>query len=186
MNDYKPYLIITPSEFQTRNDTKQFEIDGRLMLSYIFFHLLNNFLIMILQEFFQKIIDWNKIANKGKRDFTEIMKPTKELPDFNRHLETSMLMEEVAELLQAYKNKDDVEILDAFADIIFILVGSLAKYGMSASNMSDALEEVMQSNFSKFQTNENGELVCVKDEMGKIQKGANYRAPDIAKILNFK
>lgn len=67
-----------------------------------------------------------------------------------------------------------VEFLDALADQIVTVVGCAHMAGM---DIVGALDEVNQSNFSKF---EDGKPVF--NEHGKIAKGRDYKAPELARF----
>jgi uncharacterized protein YciU (UPF0263 family) len=60
-----------------------------------------------------EVFKWNTIA---------------ENTNYNRHLEASMAIEEFSELIIALKNKDKQEILDAFADINWVIIGTMMKF----------------------------------------------------------
>src|SRR5690606_22494682 len=68
-----------------------------------------------------------------------------------------------------------VDHLDALADQIVTAVGCAHMAGM---DIVGALNEVNRSNFSKF---EDGKPVF--NEHGKIAKGRNYKAPDLARFV---
>lgn len=89
-----------------------------------------------------------------------------------------LLTEEVGEMKAAIDSMDQVEMLDAAADIIFVLAGIIEKAGLG-EYMDEAMDEVLRSNDSKIPAN--GEVI--RDANGKIGKPSTYRAPDIAKAM---
>lgn len=128
------------------------------------------------KQIISDIILWNYLANDNNK------------PKFNRHLEASMLTEELSELIIAMKENDKVEMADAFADIIFVLVGTMWKAGFNEVQLTETVEEVIKSNFSKFEKIEQDggkiEYKVLKDESGKIMKPETFKKPNIENILN--
>lgn len=113
--------------------------------------------------------------------------------------ELNMVQEEFLELIKAFGNQKKVkengetkwvpcepdearvEIADAIGDIIYVLLGTSAKLGI---DIGLVLDEIASSNETKY--NDKGDLVKVD---GKIQKGPNFRAPDLSftkEPLNFE
>jgi hypothetical protein len=71
-------------------------------------------------ELFSRIVDWNK-----KRNGLE----------FNPELEEALIQEEVTEFKEA---EEIVDILDAYLDTVFVLVGSVAKSTLNLGKVGDA------------------------------------------------
>lgn len=95
----------------------------------------------------------DKFALDAVHDFMTIMgQPTPEnigMPAKTRqNLRVNLLKEEVRELEEAVANNDIVGILDAFADIQYVLSGAVIEFGMS-DIFKEAFEEVHRSNMSK-------------------------------------
>ena len=89
-----------------------------------------------------------------------------------------LLTEEVEEMKEAILTMNQVEMLDAAADIIFVLAGIIEKAGLG-EYMDAAMVEVLKSNNTKIPLN--GEVV--RDENGKIGKPSTYRAPNILEAM---
>lgn len=89
-----------------------------------------------------------------------------------------LLTEEVGEMKDAIEKMSQVEMLDAAADIIFVLAGIIEKAGLG-EYMDEVMVEVLRSNDSKIPPN--GKIV--RDENGKIGKPSTYRAPDIPEAM---
>lgn len=89
-----------------------------------------------------------------------------------------LLTEEVEEMKHAIDSMNQVEMLDAAADIIFVLAGIIEKAGLG-EYMDEVMVEVLKSNSSKIPPN--GKIV--RDENGKIGKPSTYRAPDIPEAM---
>ena len=116
------------------------------------------------------ITNWNRIAGNKGFDYT---------------LESNMLAEEFAETIIAMKTGDDVELIDGVLDMFIIGIGTLYKKGYTAYQIEQCFDEIMDSNYSKFQTDKEGNEVCVRNEAGKIIKGEGFTPPDIKAILKW-
>lgn len=116
----------------------------------------------------EQITTWNKIADNNT---------------FNYHLENSMLIEELSELVIAMKTKNYTEMLDAVADIFIIGVGTLHKVWFTAEQIETALDRIILNNYSKFQYDEKGSHICVKDSNGKIMKPEWFTPVDLSDII---
>jgi predicted HAD superfamily Cof-like phosphohydrolase len=72
------------------------------------------------------------------------------IPDESRaDLRVSLLEEELEELKKAITDGDIVEVLDALADLQYILAGTVLEFGMK-DIFQEAFNEVQRSNMSKF------------------------------------
>jgi len=93
------------------------------------------------------------------------------------NLRLRLLNEEIDELYDAYMNNDLTEVFDALIDIDYILKGTVIAFGLQ-DHYEKGFNEVHSSNMTK--------LIDMKKEsfaMGKILKGANYKAPNLKNIL---
>lgn len=72
----------------------------------------------------------------------------------------------------------DVDRLDKACDAVVFAVGSMAKLGLNAQEITKALNIVMHANFAK--------LKCPKDEFGKLTKPDDFVGPEpeLQKILD--
>lgn len=86
--------------------------------------------------------------------------------------------EELIEYLDACKNNDLVEVTDALADQLYILLGTMVAHGMG-DIIEDVFDEVHRSNMSKL--GEDGKPIYRED--GKILKGPNFSPPNIEQFL---
>ena len=85
----------------------------------------------------------------------------------------AFLYEEIDEYLEANKNGDIVEVLDALCDILYFLFGMVVIHGLQ-KKFTAAFEIIHQSNMSKLDNNGN---IIVRESDGKILKGENYWKP---------
>jgi predicted HAD superfamily Cof-like phosphohydrolase len=86
--------------------------------------------------------------------------------------------EELDEYLDACTNNDLIEVADALADQLYILLGTMVAHGM-VDVIEDIFDEVHRSNMSKL--GEDGTPIYRED--GKILKGPNFSKPNISKYL---
>lgn len=91
-------------------------------------------------------------------------------------LRLALIEEEVAELRAAALEGDLTGIADALADIVYVAYGSAHVYGI---DLDAVLDEVHSSNMTKLGAD--GRPVRRAD--GKVLKGPDYRAPDVAAVL---
>lgn len=112
--------------------------------------------------------------------------PVKNTPDISdektNQLRINLLEEEVSELKEALENNDMVEVLDALTDIQYVLDGAYLSFGLQHLKET-AFAEVQRSNMSKL--GEDGKPIR-RESDGKVMKGPNYSAPDLAQFLNEK
>lgn len=73
-------------------------------------------------------------------------------------------------------NSDYEKLLDDFIDIMVVAIGATISISPKAR---EAIEEVLQANLAKFPAGE-----VIRDENGKIQKPAGWKAPDLKKYLS--
>jgi predicted HAD superfamily Cof-like phosphohydrolase len=90
------------------------------------------------------------------------------IPLETKFLRSSLIREEVAELLTAIDNNDFVDIADGIADVLYVVIGTALAYGIPTGLVFDIVSE---NNMTKINA-ETG--VCDKDEYGKILKPEGY------------
>jgi len=111
------------------------------------------------------------------RSLLEIQGLAKWLASINPHDELivrlALALEELGEWLAAHAEGNLVAAADAWADRLYLLLGDAVATGLPADEL---LEEVHASNMTKS-----------ADELrtGKAIKGAEYRPPDIRRILDL-
>lgn len=89
-------------------------------------------------------------------------------PDY-RFLRVSLILEEVAELIEGLMEGDEIQTLDGMADSIYVINGTAVTYDLP---LNAAFVEVHNSNMSKTATGPRLE-----------DKGSSYRPPDLSLIL---
>lgn len=130
-----------------------------------------------LNSLFVMVRDWNK--RTGHMPDTDAEANAQWFLDEEyRDRAMDLLTEEVGEMKHAIDSMDQVEMLDAAADIIFVLAGIIEKAGLG-EYMDEAMVEVLKSNNSKITPY--GEVV--RDANGKIGKPENYRPPNIPEAM---
>lgn len=88
-----------------------------------------------------------------------------------------LIKEEVEEFWEAEASKDDVEMLDACFDMIWVIIGYARSRGW---DIRSAWEEGAQSNLSKIDQ-ETG--LVRRREDGKILKPEGWKPPDFSKFV---
>ena len=130
-----------------------------------------------LNSLFVMVRDWNK--RTGHMPDTDAEANAQWFFDeIYRNRAMDLLTEEVGEMKHAIDSMDQVEMLDAAADIIFVLAGIIEKAGLG-EYMDAAMVEVLKSNNSKISAS--GEVV--RDANGKIGKPEHYRPPNIPEAM---
>jgi predicted HAD superfamily Cof-like phosphohydrolase len=92
-------------------------------------------------------------------------------------LRIKLLTEEVQEYADAARAGDMVEILDALADIGYILAGTIINHGMQ-DIYDDAFDEVHRSNMAKLVEGK----VHRRDD-GKVMKPEGWQPPNLSQFL---
>tara|TARA_B100001093_G_scaffold101433_2_gene93590 strand:- start:26948 stop:27352 length:405 start_codon:yes stop_codon:yes gene_type:complete len=92
-------------------------------------------------------------------------------------LRIKLLREEVEEYAEAARAGDLVEVLDALADIGYILAGSIINHGMQHI-YDDAFNEVHRSNMAKLVDGK-----VLRREDGKVLKPDDWQPPQLAQYV---
>ena len=87
-------------------------------------------------------------------------------------LRAGLIVEEAAEFMSAARNRDIEKMVDALADLLYVVYGAAVVMGVDMEPISN---EVQRSNMTK----DGGG----KDSGGKIMKGSNFSPPNILKCL---
>lgn len=99
-------------------------------------------------------------------------------PEDMIELRIKLLREEVEEYAEAARAGDMVEVLDALADIGYILAGTIINHGMQHI-YDDAFNEVHRSNMAKLVDGK-----VIRREDGKVLKPEGWQAPQLAQFLD--
>ena len=92
-------------------------------------------------------------------------------------LRIKLLKEEVEEYAEAARAGDLVEVIDALADIGYILAGTILNHGMQ-NIYDDAFDEVHRSNMAKLVDGK-----VLRREDGKVMKPQGWTAPQLAQFV---
>ncbi len=99
--------------------------------------------------------------------------PSKE----NSELYFNLIKEEFEEYVVAHRLRDEVEMLDACMDMIWVILGFCH---MKGYNINGAWDEVCKTNLSKIDAN-TGKVVRRSD--GKILKPEGWKEPNFSKYI---
>lgn len=125
--------------------------------------------------------------------------------DVERDFIYNFIQEELDEYMEAAKNKDIVEVLDAFCDIMYVLSAGIMAYGLK-DRFAEAYAEVQASNLSKSCDSEEeaqasakfreetlgkpchyekrgDKYIVYRSEDRKVQKSINYFPPNLRKFF---
>ena len=117
-----------------------------------------------MRELLDKIEEFNKAFKvEVSNDF--------QAPDLLRY---KLMLEENLEYIQS---QDDVEVVDAIGDMLYILCGTIVHHGLQ-DRIVDIFNEIHRSNMSKL-----GPGGPIIREDGKVLKGPDYSPPDIKKFI---
>lgn len=95
-------------------------------------------------------------------------------------LRHSLGFEELNEYLDAAANEDMIEVLDALADQLYILFGTICKHGLQ-KHITAAFELVHQNNMAKL--GPDGEPILRAD--GKIIKPEGFQKVELKNVLKL-
>ena len=93
--------------------------------------------------------------------------PDQGLPACRVHL----MIEELSELTTALADGNRLALLDALADLAYVVIGTAIAYGLP---LSKAFEEVHRSNMTK---------TVIRSRPGHPDKGLGYQPPNLADLL---
>jgi len=119
----------------------------------------------------KSLLEFNKAFDIPKLDHPGL--GTDELIE----LRIKLLTEEVQEYAEAARSGDLVEVLDALADIGYILAGTIINHGMQEI-FDDAFNEVHRSNMAKLVDGK-----VLRREDGKVLKPDGWMPPQLAQFL---
>ena len=103
------------------------------------------------------------------------IKPSLSTDKINQ-LRINLSREELEEFIEAIKNKDLKESVDALTDILYVTYGAGHAFGV---NLDNCFDEVQKSNMSKLE--KDGKPIY--NEAGKVMKGPDYFKPDLSKFI---
>ncbi|WP_308167557.1 MazG nucleotide pyrophosphohydrolase domain-containing protein [Catellatospora tritici] len=101
--------------------------------------------------------------------------PTPPSPELAQH-RLDLIREEAEEVDEAIASGDLVHTAWEMADLVYVLYGTAASFGI---DLDAVVAEVHRANMSKL--DEHGRPVYRAD--GKVLKGPDYQAPDVAAVL---
>jgi len=154
----------------------------------------------------EQINSLNQVAD-FHRTFNAPILPTPQIPSKQRcELRVALLQEELNELKEAIENNDLIEIVDALADLQYVLSGAVLEFGLG-DKFVELFNEVQRSNMSKACNSEleaqetiehykqkdgtkgyykenNGKWLVYREEDDKVLKSVNYSPAELSKIIN--
>ena len=92
-------------------------------------------------------------------------------------LYVNLITEEYKETIEAFENKDIIELADGLIDMVWVIMGMCNSCGI---NFEKVWQEVKASNMSKFVDGK-----AIKNEKGKNMKPESYFKPNIKLVLGL-
>ncbi len=117
------------------------------------------------------LLEFNQAFDIPKLDSPDIG------PEELIELRIKLLREEVEEYAEAARAGDIVEVIDALADIGYILAGTILNHGMQ-NIYDDAFDEVHRSNMAKLVDGK-----VLRREDGKVMKPQGWTPPQLAQFV---
>ncbi len=118
------------------------------------------------------LLEFNQAFDIPKLDSPDIG------PEELIELRIKLLREEVEEYAEAARAGDLVEVIDALADIGYILGGTILNHGMQ-NIYDDAFDEVHRSNMAKLVDGK-----VLRREDGKVMKPQGWTPPQLAQFVS--
>ena len=118
------------------------------------------------------LLEFNQAFDIPKLDSPDIG------PEELIELRIKLLREEVEEYAEAARAGDLVEVIDALADIGYILAGTILNHGMQ-NIYDDAFDEVHRSNMAKLVDGK-----VLRREDGKVMKPQGWTPPQLAQFVS--
>ncbi len=117
--------------------------------------------------------DVEKFMKAGDQPISKVLSIDSKEAD----LYVNLITEEYKETIEAFENKDIVELADGLIDMVWVIMGMCNSCGI---NFEEVWQEVKASNMSKFVDGK-----AIKNEKGKIMKPESYFKPNIKQVLGL-
>ena len=124
----------------------------------------------------QAVLEFTDAFNMFKTSYSEYSRELLINNPKTSKLRYDLIFEEYNELLDAFREKDIVEVIDALTDILYVTYGAGHAFGI---DLDKCFDEVQRSNMSKL--GENGKPIY--NEQGKVMKGPKYFEPNLSKFI---
>ena len=119
---------------------------------------------------FEKVIEFMIACDQEVKEKPGF--PSKQIQD----LRVALIEEELEEFKEAISRNDIVGVGDALADLLYVVYGSGAAFGL---DLDLCFQEVHKSNMTKVMSN--GKVL--KNESGKIMKPESYVPPNLEGVI---
>lgn len=102
---------------------------------------------------------------------------SRELDPVRVSLRLKLIDEEFKEVIEAFQQKDRVQIAKELTDLLYVVYGAGDVFGL---DLDECFRLVHESNMSKL--GEDGKPIYRED--GKVLKGPNYKPADLTKVVS--
>lgn len=141
--------------------------------------------------------DLRKVADHLRKfhdRFGESARTADHEPSRTAALRARLMLEELAEVLEALADGDLPGVADGLGDLAYVVVGSAVSYGIP---LPAVWKEISRANLSKFPLHEECEGAgcdgcggrgrrVTRDEHGKVEKPAGWTPPDVERALGLR
>lgn len=125
----------------------------------------------------------------GTKTFNVVAGTLDKVDEVSIALQLNLFQEEYLETVQAFDDKDNVELLDGAVDMLIIAFGMIAKLEIAGFDVATAIDRVVANNSSKYTRKDEAvaynadyvsklntvyNLIVVKNKDGKIMKPSNF------------
>lgn len=125
---------------------------------------------------FQKVVQFNKAfgVQTNTTPQLDIFDKDPKLVEYR----LSLIEEEFCELKQAIKEKDFTETIDAFADILYVVYGACASFGVDADKVFQIVQDSNMSKLCKTEEDAQETVRLYKEEIPQRYDSPAYRRSD--------
>jgi predicted HAD superfamily Cof-like phosphohydrolase len=125
---------------------------------------------------FKKVIDFNNCAGHPVYDSPQ-KNIFNEKPD-RVDLRLKLIEEEVKELKEAIQNKDFTETIDALSDILYVVYGAGAEFGIDLDKSFDLVHESNMTKFCKTEDEAKKTVENYKKNVSRYKNPQYRKSPD--------
>mgnify|MGYP003651893560 CR=1 FL=1 len=137
-------------------------------------------------------------AYESTRVFNSVAGNLFDVDEFTVDNQISYIWEEFAECVDAFEQKDSVEVLDAACDLFVTVAGLMQKLESAGFNVEEALKRVCQNNMDKYipvgkhlsydsaftaTLNEEHNVWVLRDSNQKIRKPSSFQSVELNDLV---
>lgn len=131
-------------------------------------------------------------------EFNEICGNLQNVDEASVDLQISLCFEEMTEVIEAFEQRDAVELAKEVADLWVVVTGLVQKLRAGGTDMGNVIGDVCKNNLDKFiplgeplqydeafsaSFNQKYGRWVIKDSAGKVRKSSTYKKCDVSKYV---